>query len=703
MYGNKIHIDTEYDSRGQVKRVSKPYFSGEERTWEATYSYDNFGRITAVTTPQGETAYEYSRLETTVTSPAGTRKTVLNSEGMVASEEVNGKQVEFTYYPSGLVKEAIPQDGQAIAMEYDLQGNRIKITDPDAGIIASKYNGWGELEWTEDQNSITTRYGYDPASGLLDFVQCGDETVNYSYDDSNRLHEISIDGLHSQKFTYDSYDRITNVSERIGERTFDTDTQYDHYGRVVKETYPSGYYTENQYDNYGNLVKVTASSNRPVWEAIEANAYGQLTRIRNGAQQTTFDFDDRGLLTSAITAAPLNPDIMNRSYTYNAKGNIVERRDAILNQRETMDYDEMNRLTDWAVYNGTEKAGEYSMSYSNAGNIEKKSGLGSLTMNYGENGKPHALTSIPDVPGHYIPANDMEITYTGFKKVKTLSEGDKFYELMYGVDRQRRKSVYTENGNTTTQYYLGDYEEEISNGNIRKIHYLRGGAILIQENGQESLLYAHTDHLGSLTALTDQNGSVIERYAYDPWGNRRNPYYWADPDNRTLKLNRGFTGHEHIDRFGIINMNGRVYDPLTSQFFSPDPYIQAPENWLNYNRYTYAMNNPLIYTDPTGEFWEWIVAGAIFYIANAKANTPKGKDDSKPKNWEWNPIKWFSNDGNGVVVNINAGTDGNLAFSAGVGNPNGAIPIAGYSNNDGAGFGIYNNGSASLYYPGLNQ
>ena len=47
-------------------------------------------------------------------------------------------------------------------------------------------------------------------------------------------------------------------------------------------------------------------------------------------------------------------------------------------------------------------------------------------------------------------------------------------------------------------------------------------------------------------------------------------------------------------------MNGRVYDPLTAMFFSPDPFIQAPGNWLNYNRYGYCMNNPTRYTDPTG-------------------------------------------------------------------------------------------------------
>jgi len=47
-------------------------------------------------------------------------------------------------------------------------------------------------------------------------------------------------------------------------------------------------------------------------------------------------------------------------------------------------------------------------------------------------------------------------------------------------------------------------------------------------------------------------------------------------------------------------MNGRVYDPATAQFFSPDPFIQEAGNWQNYNRYSYVFNNPLIFTDPSG-------------------------------------------------------------------------------------------------------
>jgi RHS repeat-associated protein len=78
--------------------------------------------------------------------------------------------------------------------------------------------------------------------------------------------------------------------------------------------------------------------------------------------------------------------------------------------------------------------------------------------------------------------------------------------------------------------------------------------------------------------------------------------------------------HEHLDNFALINMNGRVYDPLIARFLSPDPQLQAPGNWLNYNRYTYCLNNPLIYTDPSGEFWHLVIGAAIGGTINWLAN-----------------------------------------------------------------------------------
>ena len=61
--------------------------------------------------------------------------------------------------------------------------------------------------------------------------------------------------------------------------------------------------------------------------------------------------------------------------------------------------------------------------------------------------------------------------------------------------------------------------------------------------------------------------------------------------------------HEHIDEMGIINMNGRIYDPLIGRFMSADPYIQAPSDLQSFNRYAYVRNNPLNLTDPSGYSW----------------------------------------------------------------------------------------------------
>ena len=106
-------------------------------------------------------------------------------------------------------------------------------------------------------------------------------------------------------------------------------------------------------------------------------------------------------------------------------------------------------------------------------------------------------------------------------------------------------------------------------------------------------------------AITNTAGVVVERLAYDPWGKRRFINGTADTLDAITgqTIDRGFTMHEHIDEMGIINMNGRIYDPLIGRFMSADPYIQAPDDLQSHNRYAYVMNNPLNLTYPSGFSW----------------------------------------------------------------------------------------------------
>ena len=97
---------------------------------------------------------------------------------------------------------------------------------------------------------------------------------------------------------------------------------------------------------------------------------------------------------------------------------------------------------------------------------------------------------------------------------------------------------------------------------------------------------------------------------FNAWGRRRDAMNWNNyTDLPEMKFDRGFTGHEHLDMFGLINMNARLYDPVLGRFLSPDPIVQVPDFTQAYNGYAYAMNNPLSYKDPNGE--SFILVAAI--------------------------------------------------------------------------------------------
>ncbi|KXB36721.1 RHS repeat-associated core domain protein [Bacteroidales bacterium KA00344] len=115
----------------------------------------------------------------------------------------------------------------------------------------------------------------------------------------------------------------------------------------------------------------------------------------------------------------------------------------------------------------------------------------------------------------------------------------------------------------------------------------------------------------------DENGAKFFLASYDAWGKQTVTL-------NTIGLHRGYTGHEMLSEFDIINMNGRLYDPVLGRFFSPDNYVQMPDNSQNFNRYSYCLNNPLKYTDPSGNLFgidDAIIAFAAFNMASSMMQT----------------------------------------------------------------------------------
>ena len=95
-------------------------------------------------------------------------------------------------------------------------------------------------------------------------------------------------------------------------------------------------------------------------------------------------------------------------------------------------------------------------------------------------------------------------------------------------------------------------------------------------------------YMGSILSVRDENGRKVFDASYDAWGRQTVRL-------NTIGLHRGYTGHEMLSEFDIINMNGRLYDPVLGRFLSPDNYVQAPESSQSFNRYSYCVNSlPLI-------------------------------------------------------------------------------------------------------------
>ena len=657
--GRLVSVFTEYDTAGQKYRVSEPTFSSVADTWAATYSYDLFGRPIRVVTPMGNTTTSYTGMSITVNSPDGVTTTLKNTSGQTETVTTNGQSVSYTYHPDGNVASATPAGGEPITMEYDLQGNRIRLTDPDAGVVESYYNGFGDLLWERQKvhtdTWITTSHQYADNGELQQIVR-GDETTSYLYDDHHRVSSIEIAGKHKQSFCYDDKDQIVELKEEFDGKTFKQKTEYDFFGNVKKEIYPSGYYILKSYDAYGFLTQVSDSRNRDILRIEEENASGQIVRKIRAGRETSYTYDSRHLPIRIFSS-----DIMDMSYVFDVNGNLQSRTDALSNQREAFSYDALQRLTGWNTYRNDSLRRSASLQFDASGNIVSKSDLGGFAMRYGDNGRPHALTSIDSLPPDF-PHGNLHLQYTDFKKLKLMyNETGDSYVIDYGVDDQRRKSILqSSNEIVETRYYFGNYEETCDvNGHVKKIHYLSGGAMLVIDDAGERMYYGYRDYQGSLLAMAGADGIVCERYAYDPWGKRVKSNDWIVTDTRSGFLtNRGYTGHEHID-WGdqtLINMNGRVYDPYTAMFYSPDPFIQAPDNWVNYNRYAYCMNNPFKYTDPSGEF-AWVpfaIAAVVGGVTNWAIN---GAELS------WKGLGYFGVGALGGVAGLAAGG----AVGAGVG------------------------------------
>ena len=615
LYNKESYISTVYNNDGTVEKTSLPYFSSNPSSWKS-YTYDNYKRPKTVTALGLTTSTVYSNGYATTTYPDGNvEETIHNKTGETTEVSSNNGTVSYHYNAFG--RPDIITAYSATTMEYDKYGNQTKLIDPDAGTNDYHYNAFGELTYQKDANNNTFTMLYNN-KGQLTNQNCNNTQFStaYTYYANGMLQKETLGNGNSKEYIYNSLGQLTTLNEKIDGTTYTHEYTYNNRGKVLTYKYPGGYTITNEYDACGYKTGVKAGGSY-IWRLSGSdyiNEMGQIKEYLLGSNniKTKREYNSNFELTGINTKKADNTVLFDYTYVFDhSTGNLTSRKDNTRNLTESFGYDTQQRLETAKKNN----VSTLSIDYYNNGNIDIKSDAG--TYAYLSN-KPHAVTQITTTNSSIIHPLSQQITYNPFQKTATIAESSYSYAITYGADRQRKKTVLKNNNAIVeTRIYSGLYEKLTAGGSTKELHYIPTPsgtvAIHIKTNGSGgTTYYLLKDYLGSIMKVVDASGNEKEEHSYDAWGNHRNPSNWVLSDFSTTLGIRGYTGHEHLPYFQLVNMNGRMYDPVLGRMLSPDNFVPDATNSQDFNRYTYARNNPLKFIDPTGnklKWWHWVLIG----------------------------------------------------------------------------------------------
>lgn len=665
--GSTISKQVVYDVLGRKLKESEPYFSAPSLWTE--YEYDYLQRPTQITLPTNKIqSLSYAGLTSTSNDDGKTSTATVDALGNKTQTTDPGGTINFVYYATGQLKESDYQ-GNKITMAIDGWGNKSSMTDPNAGTYTYTYDGFGQLK-TESTPNGTTSYVYDTTGKATEKTIVGTNTNSktiYAYNAKNQLTSSTFSNVIegnsiTNSFEYDTYNRLWKTIETTPYATFTKQFDYDTFSRVEKEAATASAAGKSSSKNIKNTYKngfpwqiLDDDTQKVLWQTNTVNERGQLTTAALGNDiDITNSYDIYGYTTQLKHdyTGTNSVNVMTLNTLFDTKkGNLSSRSNSLFSWNESFTYDTLDRLL---TYNNAQGLQE-TQSYDTKGKINQNS-VG--TYNYDVSGKTYQNSSItlaPEALPYYqnrtangistVPLTPsspigLSITYNTFKSPVTIDEigGDEAF-----IDRL--SFVYNDGNDRSAMFYGGvqddkllrpkrkyysadgsmEIKHDISTGDVEFVTYIGGDGysapIVFKSDGTtQNYLYLHRDYQGSIVAITNASGAVVEKRLFDAWGAILKVQDGAGNTVAGLTvLDRGYTGHEHLQSVGLINMNGRLYDPKLHRFLQPDNFVQQPENSQNYNRYAYVLNNPLKYTDPSGEYGIGLGAAVIIGAAIAAA------------------------------------------------------------------------------------
>jgi RHS repeat-associated protein len=638
-----------YDAKGRLASLVDPSSGTTIPEYDLN---DNITKVRAADRTETLMAYDaVNRVTETVDALGIVRRVAYDSrDNIIAITDGRGSTTTFAY--DGLDRQISRTNptGNVWRFEYDARDLRTAVVKPDGTRVAFAYDSRQRLTSAAvaGQAAALRSYGYDAGDNLV-AANASTGAANavghaFTYDTRGQMSRASqlasaFGPQWDVDVTHDALARRTLMADTGGART---SYGYDLADRLVSVNAPSGRVITLAYDDAGRRTSVAYSNGLTTSAAFEtpAAANGSTGRLKSIAH---------GLSATGQNGSALNLKLGAFAYSYDVKGNIIAANENASTPRgRAYTLDAIKRLT--AVKDGggasletytldpegnriashkssfhvTDPANRLQedektqFEYDVNGNMVRKTvKVSGLTWRYGY--------TVYDELASASRHSSSDPASPALEKVAYV-----FDALGRRISERRFDAANALTGGMNVHY---DGEEAAHETEVNAAGVATAGRWTTHSDGTDDLLavtlqagtgpssptavstgpampsassyYYHTDHQGSVRAITDQSGTVTNSYAYDSYGT-------AEESVESLAQRFRYTGREFDALTGLYHYRARAYDPETARFLQEDPL------WFDggdLNVYGYVGENPLNLTDPSG------MASAAGYASQASIMT----------------------------------------------------------------------------------
>ncbi len=651
LYTNKTGITSTATTFGGAGIPSA--FGGSNTTTTGTVTTSRDGNSTTVADQAGKLRRSIMNglgQLTRVDEPNGS-----NQLGTVASPN---QATSYTYDTLNNLT-TVTQGSQTRTFAYSSVSRLLSAANPESGTTSYGYDPNGNLTSKVDARSITTAYTYDALNRVTvrgyTNEPSGSETadVAYTYDNKTnakgKLTKVSSTNSITEYTSFDILGRVTGHKQSTDGNDYATAYVYNLSGAMIEETYPSTRKVRNVLDSEGDLAQVQSQKNssdilRNYASSFVYTAAGAVSSMKlgNGNFENT-QYNSRLQPTQiGLGASASTQNLLKLNYSYGStanNGNVLSQTittptvgsNAGFTATQTYTYDSLNRINDATeIITGlTPPSWKQTFTYDRFGNRNfDEVNTTTLPKNCGTSPNFTVCTADKKVVNPTVNTSDNRLStgdgYT-FDNAGNTTKDAQLRKFTYDGENRQVKVETVDSGGTVTGT-VGEYVYDGDGKRVKKKGYTANvlteetifvydaASKLVAEystvvaSGENAkIAYLTNDHLGSPRINTDAIGNVIARHDYHPFGEE---ITFAVASQRTSVLGytgdtirNQFTGYERDDETGLDFAQARMYSKGLGRFTTTDPLLASAtaSDSQSWNRFSYVLNNPLKFIDPTGK------------------------------------------------------------------------------------------------------